>query len=142
MTIQSWFEKRKEAQKARKQLEAKIEDDGLPGLWTKCVHCKAQIPNKDLEDNDNVCPLCDYHFRINARTRITHLFDEGSFEEMHSEVSPADPLEFKDTETYKVRIQKAKDKTNSMDTRQRLLLWTLTLWAVQWVALLEKKLQG
>lgn len=115
MTIQSWFEKRKQAQVERKALEAKIEDDGLPGLWTKCVHCDAQIPKKDLEDNDMVCPLCDYHFRINARTRISNLFDEGSFQEMFSEVLPTDPLNFIDTESYKERIKKAKDKTGLDD---------------------------
>lgn len=115
MTIQSWFEKRKVAQEQRKALEAKIEDDGLPGLWTKCVHCGAQLPKKDLEDNDMVCPLCDYHFRINAKTRITQLFDENTFEEMFSEVKPTDPLNFVDTESYKNRLKKAKDKTNLDD---------------------------
>ena len=115
MTIQSWFEKRKQAQEQRKALEAKIEDDGLPGLWTKCVHCDAQIPKKDLEDNDMVCPLCDYHFRINARTRITQLFDKDSFEEMFSNIKPTDPLKFVDTESYKERIKKAKDKTGLDD---------------------------
>lgn len=115
MTIQSWFEKRKQAQEQRKALEAKIEDDGLPGLWTKCVHCDAQIPKKDLEDNDMVCPLCDYHFRVNARTRISQLFDENSFQEMFSQIKPADPLNFVDTEPYKERIKKAKDKTGLDD---------------------------
>lgn len=115
MTIQSWFEKRKQAQEARKALEAKIEDDGLPGLWTKCVHCAAQLPKKDLEDNDMVCPLCDYHFRINAKTRITQLLDKKSFKEMFAEVKPTDPLNFVDTESYKDRIQKAKDKTGLDD---------------------------
>lgn len=115
MTIQSWFEKRKQAQEQRKALEAKIEDDGLPGLWTKCVHCQAQVPKKDLEDNDMVCPLCDYHFRINARTRIAQLFDENTFEEMFAEVKPADPLNFVDTESYKDRIKKAKAKTGLDD---------------------------
>lgn len=111
MTIQSWFEKRKQAQDQRKALEAKIEDDGLPGLWTKCVHCGAQLPKKDLEENDMVCPLCDYHFRINARTRISQLFDKDSFEEVYAGVRPTDPLDFVDTESYKDRIKKAKDKT-------------------------------
>lgn len=115
MTIQSWFEKRKQAQDQRKALEAKIEDDGLPGLWTKCVHCAAQLPKKDLEDNDMVCPLCDYHFRINARTRITQLFDENTFEEMFAGMSPTDPLDFVDTESYKDRIKKAKAKTGLND---------------------------
>lgn len=115
MTIQSWFDKRKQAQDQRKALETKIEDDGLPGLWTKCVHCAAQLPKKDLEDNDMVCPLCDYHFRINARTRISQLFDEGSFEEMYSGVTPTDSLNFTDTESYKERIKKAKAKTGLDD---------------------------
>ena len=30
-----------------------------------------------------VCPVCDYHFRINARTRIQQLFDKDSFEELN-----------------------------------------------------------
>lgn len=111
MTIQSWFEKRKQAQDQRKALEAKIEDDGLPGLWTKCVLCSAQLPKKDLEDNDMVCPLCDYHFRINARTRIAQLFDENSFNEMFSKIMPTDALKFVDTESYADRIKKAKAKT-------------------------------
>lgn len=115
MTIQSWFEKRKQAQEQRKALEAKIEDDGLPGLWTKCVLCSAQLPKKDLEDNDMVCPLCDYHFRINARTRIAQLFDEGSFKEMHSKIKPKDALKFVDTESYADRIKKAKAKTGLDD---------------------------
>lgn len=115
MTIQSWFEKRKQAQEQRKALEAKIEDDGLPGLWTKCVHCASQLPKTDLEDNDMVCPLCDYHFRINARTRISQLFDKDSFEEMHANVRPTDPLNFSDTESYKERIKKAKNKTSLDD---------------------------
>ena len=115
MTIQSWFEKRKQAQIQRKALEAKIEDDGLPGLWTKCVHCGTQLPKKDLEDNDMVCPLCDYHFRINAKSRISQLFDKDSFQEMYTQVKPTDPLDFVDTESYKDRLQKAKDKTSLDD---------------------------
>lgn len=115
MTIQSWFEKRKQAQEQRKALEAKIEDDGLPGLWTKCVLCSAQLPKKDLEDNDMVCPLCDYHFRINARTRIAQLFDEGSFKEMNSKIKPKDALKFVDTESYADRIKKATAKTGLDD---------------------------
>ena len=111
MTIQDWFEKRKEAQIQRRAQEARI-DDGMPGLWTKCVHCSAQITKRELEDNDMVCPHCEYHFRINAKTRISQLFDKGSFEEMFKSVKPTDPLDFVDTESYKVRLDKAHDKTN------------------------------
>ena len=83
-----------------------------PDLWVKCVHCDAQLLKEDLEKNDMVCPLCDYHFRINVRKRINQLFDEGSFEELFNEIKPTDPLEFTDTESYKSRIEKAQKKTN------------------------------
>ncbi len=115
MTIQDWFEKRKEAQEQRRALEARVETDGDPSLWTKCVHCDAQILKEDLDNNDMVCPLCDYHYRINARRRISQLFDENSFEELFSEIMPTDPLEFVDTESYKDRLQRAKEKTNLDD---------------------------
>lgn len=110
MTVQDWFEKRKQAQIQRRTLETKI-DDGTPGLWTKCVHCDTQITKEDLENNAMVCPVCEYHFRINARTRITQLFDKDTFEELYANVHPTDPLEFCDTEPYKDRLKKAKDKT-------------------------------
>ncbi len=115
MTVQDWFEKRKQAQIQRRALEAKVEVEMDPNLWTKCVHCGAQLLKEDLEKNDMVCPLCDYHFRINARTRIKQLFDENSFEELFSDILPTDPLEFSDTESYKDRLKKAHDKTGLND---------------------------
>lgn len=115
MTVQDWFEKRKQAQIQRRALEAKVEVEMDPNLWTKCVHCGAQLLKEDLEKNDMVCPLCDYHFRINARTRIKQLFDENSFEELFSGIHPTDPLEFFDTESYKDRLKKAHGKTGLND---------------------------
>ena len=115
MTIQDWFEKRKEAQIQRRALEARAEVEKNPDLWTKCVHCEAQLLKEDLANNLMVCPVCDYHFRINARTRIAQLFDDGSFEELFSEIKPTDPLEFVDTESYKDRLKKANEKTGLND---------------------------
>ena len=115
MTVQDWFEKRKEAQIQRRALEARVEIEANPDLWTKCVHCDAQLLKKDIEDNNMVCPVCDYHFRVNARTRIKQLFDEGSFEELFTDIKPTDPLEFVDTESYKDRIEAAQKKTGLHD---------------------------
>lgn len=115
MTIQDWFEKRKEAQIQRRALEARAEVEKNPDLWTKCVHCEAQLLKEDLANNLMVCPVCDYHFRINARKRIAQLFDEGSFEELFSEIKPTDPLEFVDTESYKDRLDRAQGKTGLND---------------------------
>ena len=111
MSIQEWFDKRKEAQIERRAKEMRGVDDGAPGLWIKCVHCDSQILKTELEDNMMVCPHCDYHFRVNARTRISQLFDDGSFEEMFKNVRPTDALNFVDTESYATRLKKAHDKT-------------------------------
>ena len=111
MTIQEWFDKRKEAQIERRAKEIRGLEDSNPGLWVKCVHCDSQILKTELEDNLMVCPHCDYHFRINARTRISQLFDEDSFEELFKGVKPTDPLKFFDTESYADRIKKANAKT-------------------------------
>ena len=62
-----------------------------------------------------VCPLCDYHYRINARRRINQLFDKNSFEELFADIKPTDPLEFVDTESYKDRLKRASDKTGLDD---------------------------
>lgn len=110
MTIQDWFEKRKEAQIQRRQMETRTEDVNT-GLWTKCVHCESQITKKEVEENMMVCPVCDYHFRINARTRINQLFDKDSFEELFKNVLPTDPLEFVDTVSYRDRLEQAHAKT-------------------------------
>lgn len=111
MTVKDWFEQRKEMQIARRAQETQI-DDSVGKLWVKCYNCNAQLLKKDVEENLEVCPKCNYHFRINARTRINQLFDEDTFEEMFSEIKTADPLKFKDTETYKKRVSQAKANTN------------------------------
>ena len=115
MTVQDWFEKRKQAQIQRREAERIAELDINPDLWVKCVHCDAQLLKEDLVNNNMVCPVCDYHFRINARKRINQLFDENSFEELFTDIKPTDPLEFVDIESYKDRLEKANKKTGLDD---------------------------
>ena len=52
------------------------------GLWTKCQNCQEIIYSKEIERNWNVCPKCDYHFRITAQERIDLVLDKDSFVEM------------------------------------------------------------
>lgn len=111
MTVKDWFEQRKEMQIARRNQETQI-DDSIGKLWVKCYSCNAQLLRKEVEENLEVCPKCGYHFRINARTRINQIFDDGSFEELFSNITTADPLDFVDTDSYKKRITQAKAKTN------------------------------
>ena len=111
MTIQEWFDKRKEAQIERRAKDIKGVDTDTPELWTRCVHCDTQLLKTELEENMMVCPHCDYHYRINATKRIAQLFDEGTFEEMFKNILPTDPLDFVDTESYAERLKKAHAKT-------------------------------
>ncbi|MDT8419236.1 MAG: acetyl-CoA carboxylase, carboxyltransferase subunit beta [Desulfuromonadales bacterium] len=85
------------------------------GVWTKCKNCQEIIYAKEIERNLNVCPKCDYHFRISARERIDLVLDEGSFVEMDASVRSVDFLDFKDSKKYKERIKAAVKKAGDGD---------------------------
>jgi len=112
MSLKDWFAKRKKKQLDASLVETKISGDDLSKLWEKCYNCNAQLPRKDLEKNMYVCPKCDYHFRLGARTRILQLFDPETFTEIHSNIFPGNPLEFVDTKCYSKRQEEARQKTN------------------------------
>src|SRR2546422_9637324 len=75
------------------------------GLWVKCEQCRQIIWKKDLEDNLNVCPKCDRHFRIDARTRLSQLLDDNEYEIFDSNLTSTDPLKFVDLRAYKSRLK-------------------------------------
>ena len=112
MNLTDWFQNRKEEQLAARPNEVAAIDDEIAKLWQKCYNCDTQLLKKELENNLMVCPHCEYHFRINARERIAQLIDEGTFEEMFANITPADPIEFVDTESYKERQNRAKKASN------------------------------
>ena len=85
------------------------------GLWTKCKNCEEIIYSKEIERNLNVCPKCDYHFRVSAQERIDLVLDAGTFVEMDAEMMPVDFLNFKDSKTYKERIKVAVKKHGGGD---------------------------
>jgi len=85
------------------------------GLWVKCDGCRQIIWKKELEENLNVCPKCEYHFRIDAPTRLTMLLDEDSIETFDDTLASTDPLNFTDTRPYKARLEKSKAETGLQD---------------------------
>jgi acetyl-CoA carboxylase carboxyl transferase subunit beta len=96
------------------------ERPGIPeGLWLRCPQeqggCGEMLFRKVLEESLNVCPSCQYHFRISARARINHLVDEGSFEERYADVEPVDPLKFVDKKAYKDRLASEQKKSGNPD---------------------------
>jgi acetyl-CoA carboxylase carboxyl transferase subunit beta len=85
------------------------------GLWVKCEGCRQIIWKKDLEDNLNVCPKCGKHFRIDARTRLANLFDNGEYETFSDGLSSTDPLKFVDLKPYSERLKRAQEDTGLSD---------------------------
>ena len=85
------------------------------GLWTKCPSCSAVLYSTDLEKNQNVCPKCGEHQRIDARARLDALLDpEGRFE-IGAEVLPVDSLKFRDSKKYSDRLEEAQLVTGETD---------------------------
>ena len=85
------------------------------GLWVKCENCRQIIWKKDLEENMNVCPKCDQHFRIDARTRLAQLLDENQYEIFDANLSSTDPLKFVDLKPYSSRLKRAQKDTGLKD---------------------------
>ena len=85
------------------------------GLWVKCDTCRQIIWKKDLEENLNVCPKCDRHFRIDARTRLAQLLDDNEYEVSDSNLASTDPLNFVDLKAYSARLKQAQADTGLKD---------------------------
>lgn len=85
------------------------------GVWTKCTACDAVLYKADLDRNLGVCPKCDHHMRVSARSRLQNFFDSGSTKELAAELEPQDLLKFKDSKRYKDRLLAAQKDTNEKD---------------------------
>ncbi len=109
----SWF---------RKLLPPKIKSSAATsrkavpeGLWSKCPSCQATLYFTDLENNQHVCPKCNYHNRISARVRLDLFFDPENRAELGSEVIPVDSLKFRDSKKYVDRLEDAEKSTGETD---------------------------
>src|SRR5437660_12369078 len=85
------------------------------GLWVKCDGCRQIIWKKDLEDNLNVCPKCEKHFRIDARTRLAQLVDDNQYDVDDQDIASTDPLKVVDLKPYASRLQQAQSDTGLKD---------------------------
>ncbi|MGH9397191.1 MAG: acetyl-CoA carboxylase, carboxyltransferase subunit beta [Terriglobia bacterium] len=106
----SWFRRENQPLEAPKEKRVQTE-----GLWIKCDDCKQTLWKKDLEANLYCCPKCGRTFRMSARDRLQMLFDGGKYEEHDAGLASSDPLNFKDTKTYRDRLKKAEKETGLKD---------------------------
>ncbi len=106
----AWF--KRESSDIKPSDEKRVRTEGL---WVKCDGCRKVIWKKDLDANYNVCPNCGRHFRIDARTRLAQLLDDGQYQLDDTDLSSTDPLKFVDVRPYSQRLRKAQDETGLKD---------------------------
>ncbi len=106
----TWFKRESAALDTSGEKKVRTE-----GLWVKCEGCRKIIWKKDLDANLNVCPNCDKHFRIDARTRLAQLFDDGQYEMFDTNLASTDPLKFSDIKSYASRLKKYQHETGLKD---------------------------
>ena len=105
----AWFKREKKPLEASDEKHVRTE-----GLWTKCSNCRQIIWKKDLEAGWNVCPRCEFHFRIDAGTRLRLLLD-GDWAEHDANLASTDPLKFVDLKSYRDRLAQMQKQTQLKD---------------------------
>ncbi len=81
---------------------------------TECPECHTLTTNTSLIFNQYVCPNCDHHLAMSARTRLLWLFDEIS-EELGQNYTAGDPLQFSDSKPYTLRMSEAQKSTGESE---------------------------
>jgi acetyl-CoA carboxylase carboxyl transferase subunit beta len=108
----AWFTRDKPGVEGTAEADKRVRTEGL---WLKCESCGQIIWKKTLDENMQVCPKCEHHFRLDARARLAMLFDEGSYEELDADLVSTDPLRFEDSKTYADRLQGMQKATGLSD---------------------------
>jgi acetyl-CoA carboxylase carboxyl transferase subunit beta len=107
----SWFEKI-----IPSRIKTERRTRSVPeGLWIKCGACDSVLYRAELERNLNVCPKCSHHMRIGARERLKMFLDDDSGPEIGANVTPEDPLKFRDSKRYRERLAQAQKSTGEND---------------------------
>jgi acetyl-CoA carboxylase carboxyl transferase subunit beta len=107
----AWFKKIRKPKQPVENKRIQVPE----GLWVKCSGCREIIYKKEVLRNANVCPKCNYHFRISARERLASLFDNARYQEVDTDIYSIDPLRFRDIKPYKDRLREYREKTGLND---------------------------
>ncbi|QKE63729.1 acetyl-CoA carboxylase carboxyltransferase subunit beta [Aquipseudomonas campi] len=97
-------------------MRSEVKKSSVPeGLWHKCPSCDAVLYRPELEKTEDVCPKCNHHMRIDARSRLDIFLDPEGREEIGAELEPVDRLKFRDSKKYKDRLAAAQKDTGEKD---------------------------
>jgi acetyl-CoA carboxylase carboxyl transferase subunit beta len=108
----AWFTRQKPGMESGPEGEKRVKTEGL---WLKCESCGQIIWKKALDENLQVCPRCEHHFRVDARARLEMLFDGGEYEEFDASLTSTDPLHFHDSKSYADRLANMQEATAMSD---------------------------
>jgi len=99
------------------RIKALVQPKEVPeNFWVKCRGCNEMVFHRQLEENLQVCPRCDYHMPLTCKNRLKALFDGGYYEEIAiNDGTALDPLKFRDKRKYLDRIREARSKTGLQD---------------------------
>ncbi len=81
-------------------------------FWIKCENCNGNIFVKEVEENLSMCPKCDHHFKLSARSRVDLLIDEKTFEELDEDFVSINILEFPE---YDEKLERYTAKSKEKD---------------------------
>lgn len=62
--------------------------------YIRCPGCRKTLYTQDVKENLDVCPECGHHFKMGVRRRVETLTDEGSFQEMFTDLRAENPIGF------------------------------------------------
>ncbi len=60
----------------------------------KCPRCQQTVAESKFQEQNKICPNCNYHARLTANERLRLTADSGTFVEYDAELESADPLHF------------------------------------------------
>jgi acetyl-CoA carboxylase carboxyl transferase subunit beta len=84
-------------------------------LWIKCPETGQLVFYKDVEANQFVIPVSNYHMRMSAMARLKSMFDNETWFDIAVPDVAVDPLKFRDQERYADRLKTARTKTGLKD---------------------------
>ena len=86
-----------------------MRENYVPGdKLVQCPKCGQESERRLVAQGLSVCPKCGYHFPMGAYYRLSSVLDPGSFRELFTKVSAADPLAFPG---YREKLSAAQRRT-------------------------------
>ena len=110
----SWFRRKDKNIQTESAEKKNIQE----GLWVKCPSCRQILYKAELQQSNNVCYKCGYHFRIPASNYIEILLDSDGRQSRFQQIKPKDPLKFKAQKKYSEQLSAAQQKTGRNEAVQ------------------------